>query len=62
MLEGFKEELQHIVAGFVDDKQIDLKETPALFVWRYQDDPKIQYELLISEVEPDTIADMDSLH
>ena len=35
----------------LQDNEVDLKDTPALFTWSYPDEPYIQFQMLIKETE-----------
>lgn len=45
-----KEDLMLLVAD-LRDQDIDLQETPALFKWSYQEEPHIEFQLLVKEVD-----------
>ncbi len=45
-----KEDLMLLVAD-LRDQDIDLQETPALFKWSYEEEPHIEFQLLVKEVD-----------
>jgi hypothetical protein len=43
-----KGQLLELVNGIMKDhKDIDLEETPVVFVWRYKENPDIEFKLMI---------------
>lgn len=45
------------------DQGIDLKETPALFKWSYDEHPDYQFQMLIKKVNPDEVVpDEEIIH
>ena len=61
MADAMQEKLQKLVKGLREDG-VDLRETPALFKWSYEEDPWIKYELLIQETDQAEIPIEDSVH
>lgn len=51
-----KVEFQKLVNALREEGGIDLKETPALFQWSYEDDPYVTYELMITEHDQASLA------
>lgn len=49
-MDAMQKKLQKLVKGLREDG-INLAETPALFKWSYENDPWIEYELLIKETD-----------
>ena len=45
-----KEQLLEMVEQ-IQDQEIDLNKTPALFKWRYDEEPHIEFQLLIKELD-----------
>lgn len=41
---------------------VDLAETPALFTWRYDEEPDIKFQMLITEVSEDDDIEEGSVH
>ena len=61
MADAMQKKLQKLVKQ-LREEEIDLKETPALFTWRYEDDPWISYELLIKEVDESLMLEEEVMH
>lgn len=63
MRESLKEILEDIVKE-LETKEVDLEITPALFNWRYPDNPEINYQLLIRKgwEEEDMVGGNSNVH
>lgn len=64
MNEQMQIELQKLVEGLRTEGGVDLKETPVIFKWAYENDPWVVYELLIREsdqAELELIDDSDDI-
>lgn len=44
------------------ESEIDLGETPALFTWSYDEEPWIEFQLLIKEVDQANLPLIEELH
>jgi hypothetical protein len=53
-MDEIKTKMQQTVAK-LRELDIDLKETPAYFMWYYEDQPTIKYELLIKELTAEEV-------
>jgi hypothetical protein len=47
---SMKEQLLEMVVQ-IQEQEIDLQKTPALFKWRYDENPHIEFQLLVKEVD-----------
>ena len=47
---SMKEQLLEMVDQ-IQEQEIDLSKTPALFKWRYDEEPHIEFQLLIKELD-----------
>jgi hypothetical protein len=40
------------------EEGIDFSETPALFTWQYEEEPNLEFQMLITEVDPTAVEIM----
>lgn len=46
----------------IREQEIDLKETPVLFRWTYPEEPWIEFELMIRELDQASLPLTEELH
>ena len=56
--DAMKKQLLETVEGLREDG-VDLAETPALFTWGYDEEPWIEFQLLITETERSSLIDQE---
>lgn len=59
-----KDKMKQQLLGTLDglrDHGVDLAETPALFTWSYEEEPWIEFKLLITETDQASLPFEDSI-
>lgn len=58
---SMKKQLLGMVEG-LREQEIDLGETPALFTWSYEEEPWIEFKMLITETDQAALPLEEPLH